>query len=206
MSYKTDQEEFWAGAFGDEYSDRNVGRGWIASNAAWFSKVLARTSGVRSVIELGANIGLNLRAIEMLLPEAKLAGVEINKVAADTLRSWGRAEVIEQSILDYDPAERYDLALIKGVLIHINPEALPAVYDKLHACAGRYICIVEYYNPTPVAIPYRGHQDRLFKRDFAGEMLDRFADLKVVDYGFAWHRDPNFPQDDVTWFLLEKRG
>jgi pseudaminic acid biosynthesis-associated methylase len=206
MSYKTDQEEFWAGAFGDEYSDRNVGRGWIAANAALFSKVLARTSGVSSVIELGANIGLNLRAIELLLPEAKLAGVEINNVAAETLRGWGRAEVFEQSILDFAPAESYDLALIKGVLIHINPDALPAVYDKLHACSSRYVCVVEYYNPTPVAIPYRGHDDRLFKRDFAGEMLDRFPDLKVVDYGFCWHRDPNFPQDDVTWFLLEKKG
>jgi spore coat polysaccharide biosynthesis protein SpsF len=27
-----------------------------------------------------------------------------------------------------------------------------------------------------------------------------------VDYGFAYRRDPNFPQDDITWFLLEKRG
>ena len=101
MSYKTDQEEFWAGAFGDEYSDRNVGRGWIAANAALFSKVLARTNGVSSVIELGANIGLNLRPIELLLPEAKLAGVEINNVAAETLRGWARAEAFEQSILDF---------------------------------------------------------------------------------------------------------
>ena len=52
---------------------------------------------------------------------------------------------------------------------------------------------------------YRGHSQRLFKRDFAGEMLDRFPDLTLVDYGFAYHRDANFPQDDTTWFLLEKR-
>jgi spore coat polysaccharide biosynthesis protein SpsF len=26
----------------------------------------------------------------------------------------------------------------------------------------------------------------------------------LVDYGFAYHRDPAFPQDDITWFLLEK--
>jgi len=46
----------------------------------------------------------------------------------------------------------------------------------------------------------------LFKRDFAGEMLERFADLKLLDYGFVYRRDPNFPQDDITWFLLEKSG
>ena len=53
-------------------------------------------------------------------------------------------------------------------------------------------------------MPYRGHEDRLFKRDFAGEMMKKFNDLKLVDYGFVYHADCNFPQDDVTWFVLEK--
>lgn len=206
MSFKTAQEEFWAGEFGDEYTDRNVGLGWIAANTALFGKVLARTTNVDSVVEFGANLGLNLQAISTLRPAADLAAVEINGAAAAKLRSWGKTEVFEQSILEFEPARTYDLALIKGVLIHINPDELPTVYDKLYASSGRYICTVEYYNPSPVAIPYRGHSDRLFKRDFAGEILDRFPDLKLVDYGFCWHRDPNFPQDDVTWFLLEKTG
>ena len=54
-------------------------------------------------------------------------------------------------------------------------------------------------------MPYRGHDARLFKRDFAGEMLDRFSDLRLVDYGFRYHRDPAHPADDLTWFLMEKR-
>ena len=69
----------------------------------------------------------------------------------------------------------------------------------------RYICVIEYYNPTPVTVQYRGHANMLFKRDFAGEMLDRFAGLRLVDYGFVYHRD-RFPQDDLTWFLMEKRS
>ena len=68
----------------------------------------------------------------------------------------------------------------------------------------KYILICEYYNPSPTTISYRGHSDRLFKRDFAGEMLDKFSDLKLVDYGFSYHRDNSFPQDDITWFLLQK--
>jgi spore coat polysaccharide biosynthesis protein SpsF len=43
----------------------------------------------------------------------------------------------------------------------------------------------------------------LFKRDFAGEMLDKYADLKLCDYGFVYHRE-KFSQDDISWFLLEK--
>jgi hypothetical protein len=44
----------------------------------------------------------------------------------------------------------------------------------------------------------------LFKRDFAGEMLERYPDLELIDYGFVYKRDNNFPQDDITWFLLKK--
>lgn len=94
--------------------------------------------------------------------------------------------------------------LSKGVLIHINPDMLQKVYDKLYGCTSKYLLIAEYYNPKPVAIDYRGHENKLFKRDFAGELMDKFSDLTLRDYGFIYHRDPSFPQDDVTWFLLEK--
>lgn len=204
--YGTEQEQFWSGAFGDEYSSRNVGEHWIASNTALFSKVLARTTGVQSLIELGANIGLNLRALRGLLPKARLAAVEINPVAAQQLRDWGQVQDIHMdSLLDFAPTQQWDFVLIKGVLIHINPEALPRAYEALYRSSRRYLCVVEYYNPTPVTLSYRGHQERLFKRDFAGELLDRYPDLRLVDYGFSYHRDPNFPQDDTTWFLLEKQ-
>jgi spore coat polysaccharide biosynthesis protein SpsF len=95
--------------------------------------------------------------------------------------------------------------LIKGVLIHINPEALQRVYQNLYDASLKYICVCEYYNTVPVTVNYRGYADRLFKRDFAGELMDKFPDLKLVDYGFVWKRDNNFPLvDDITWFLLEK--
>ena len=57
----------------------------------------------------------------------------------------------------------------------------------------------------PVEVVYRGHTGRLFKRDFASELLDRYSDLRLVDYGFVYHRDPTFPLDDFNWFLMEKR-
>ncbi len=28
--------------------------------------------------------------------------------------------------------------------------------------------------------------------------------LRLVDYGFVYRRDPNWPQDNINWFLLEK--
>jgi len=203
-AFATEQESFWAGEFGDEYTARNRGAQWVASNLALFAKILDRTRNVQSVLELGANIGLNLRALRLLLPAAKLAAVEINQKAIKELEQIEGTTVHHASILDFKPPQKFDLVFIKGVLIHINPEKLPEVYDLMFAASQRYICVAEYYNPSPVAIPYRGHTDRLFKRDFAGELLKRHPSLKLVDYGFAYHGDPNFPQDDITWFLLEK--
>lgn len=203
-AYKTEQEGFWAGDFGDEYTSRNRGKKTVASNAALFAKILARTGNVRSIIEFGSNRGLNLIALRQLLPEAELSAVEINAKAVSELRKLKDVKVYPVSILDYAPDFCRDLVLIKGVLIHLNPDSLPGVYELLHKASSRYICVAEYYNPSPVEIKYRGHEGRLFKRDFAGELLDGYDDLRLVDYGFVYHRDPSFPQDDITWFLLEK--
>lgn len=206
MPYKTEQEEFWAGEFGAEYSKRNAGNNLLASNLALFSRALNSVREVDSCIEFGANIGMNLKALKLLFPDQEQHAVEINSNAVNSLREVISPERINQiSILDFKPERTWDLALIKGVLIHINPEWLTKVYDVLHRATGRYLLVCEYYNPTPVVVNYRGHTERLFKRDFCGEILDRHSDFKLIDYGFAYHRDPNFPQDDTTWFLLAKR-
>jgi len=202
---KTEQEEFWQGNFGDEYVDRNQSDILLASNISFFSKVFNRTGQIDSIMEFGCNIGMNLKAIRTLLPESNLSGIEINKRAVDDLNKWkGRVHVMEGSILDIELDTRFDLTLIKGVLIHINPERLDDVYTRLYNFSDKYICIAEYYNPTPVTIPYRGHDNRLFKRDFAGELMSKYSDLELVDYGFLYQNDPIFPQDDITWFLMKK--
>lgn len=205
MNYKTEQEKFWSGEFGNEYIERNQGKIGIASNTALFSKILNSTNSISSVIEFGANIGLNLEAINRLLPEARLSAIEINEKAVEQLKKNGNVKIYHTSILDFQCDEKSDLVLIKGVLIHINPNELDNVYKLLYNTSNRYICIAEYYNPSPVEVKYHGHEKKLFKRDFAGEIMDQFSDLQLVDYGFIYHRDYNFSQDDITWFLLEKR-
>ncbi|MEJ5896011.1 pseudaminic acid biosynthesis-associated methylase [Aquabacterium sp. G14] len=205
MSYKTEQEQFWSGEFGDEYIGRNQGEASIASNTALFSTILKSTNSISSVIEFGANIGLNLEAIKRLIPEAQLSAIEINEKAVSQLKETKNINVYHSSILDFNPDEERDLVLIKGVLIHINPDELKNVYELLYKTSRKYICVAEYYNPSPVEVRYRGHEGKLFKRDFAGEIMDQFPDVKLIDYGFVYHRDNNFPQDDTTWFLLEKQ-
>ncbi len=206
MREMTAQERFWQGEFGDAYVDRNAGAAAVASSLAFFGRALARAGTLDSVLELGSNRGLNLQALRALLPHAELQGVELNGKACTLARALEVAEIWEGSLFDYAVTASVDLAFTKGVLIHLPPDLLPAAYDKLYQASKRFILVAEYYNPTPVEVSYRGHAERLFKRDFAGELLDRHADLRLLDYGFAYHRDPLFPADDISWFLLEKQA
>lgn len=203
MRIQTEQENFWMGQFGNEYIDRNrVGAG---SNLSLFSRILSKTEGIRSIIELGSNIGLNLIAINQLLPEVRLAAVEINYQAILELKKHiFISEIYHDSILNFRPVNVYNLAFTKGVLIHLNPDYLSIAYDLLYQSSNKYVLIAEYYNPSPAEIVYRGHKGKLFKRDFAGEFMDKYSNCQLVDYGFVYHRDPMFPQDDLTWFLFIK--
>jgi len=207
---KTEQEQFWIGQFGDEYSVRNSDPKIIAANVSLFASIFSKIPRINSVIEFGPNVGLNLRALKVLFPDQAQVAVEINEFAAKRLKeSMPEVEIFNTSISEFDHKALEqgicELALIKSVLIHINPQQLPMVYAQLYASSSKYILICEYYNPKPDTVLSRGHAKRLFRRDFAGEMLDKYQDLSLVDYGFTYHRDPSFPQDDVTWFLLKKR-
>ncbi|MDX2176078.1 MAG: pseudaminic acid biosynthesis-associated methylase [Candidatus Sumerlaeia bacterium] len=202
----SDAERFWAGEFGAGYRERNTGAALVAARCALFSKVLGSCAPIHSAIELGANIGNNLKALRILLPHAELTGVEINAESARLLAAIPTINAVNASLLGFRLGSPADLSFTAGVLIHIPPADLPDAYAALYENARRYILVAEYYNPTPVEIPYRGHSGKLFKRDFAGELLDRYPNLRLRDYGFCYRRDPVFPMDDGTWFLLEKQG
>jgi pseudaminic acid biosynthesis-associated methylase len=200
------QEEFWAGNFGSDYISRNKSSELLASNLHFFSRALRAIEPIQSCIEFGANVGMNLLALKQLFPKMDLTAVEINSIAADELKKMlGNEKVKNCSISEAKFESHYNLVLIKGVLIHINPNQLQEIYSQLYNASSKYILIAEYYNPVPVSISYRGHDDKLFKRDFAGEFMDIYKDTKLIDYGFSYKRDPLFPQDDITWFLIEKK-
>lgn len=206
MRKKNEQEVFWQEEFGNDYCKRARGADRISSNIALFSKVISKTKGISSILELGSNIGLNLIALRHLCPEVKMSAVEINKAASAELKiNIPDIELHNMSILDYVPNNKWDLVMTKGVLIHLNPDTLFIAYDIMYHSSANYLLVCEYYNPVPIEVEYRGYTNKLFKRDFAGDLMDRYSDLVLIDYGFAYHRDTMFPQDDITWFLLQKK-
>ena len=206
MTYKTKQEIFWAAEkWGNDYINRNTYKK-LKNNINFWSKIISRTNKIKSIIEFGANIGLNLLALKNILPDVEFSALEINKNACKELEKLNFCHIYNQSILDFKDNNKFDLVIVKNVLIHINPNHLDDVNSKLYDTSLNYILIGEDYSPNPVELIYRGEKDKLFKRDFAGEILDKFNDLELVDYGFQYHRDNNFPLSDVTWFLLKKHN
>ena len=201
----TEQETFWAGDFGNDYVDRNQGPPAQAASLSVFSSILPHCAGADSALELGANLGLNMRSLATLKPGMTLNAVEINARAAAALKqALPQVTVHHAAIQDFSPPEQYDLVFTCGVLIHLAPESLPEVYRKMASCARRYVMMYEYYSPSPVEVPYRGHSGRLFKRDFAGEFLDLHPGWQLRAYGCTYRRDPAFAHDDANWFVMER--
>jgi hypothetical protein len=107
MPFKTEQEEFWRRNFGNEYTERNSGEGIVASNLALFARALRRAGRLRNCIEFGADIGLNLRALQTLYPGLQSYAVEINPLAAAELAKLiPPANVAVSSIVDFVPTGR----------------------------------------------------------------------------------------------------
>ena len=200
------QENLWQGQFGDDYNERNTEEQLLTGKLAFFAMALRRAQNVQSVLEFGCNIGLNLQSIQQLLPSAELHGIEINDAAHRALIArLPKVTSHKMSFMDYEPDRKFDLVFTFNVLIHVAPDSLPHVFDRIQQASGQYVMMVEYYNPEPTTISYRNQEGQLFKRDFAGDFLDQHPDFRLVDYGFVWHRDPMFPLGDDTWFLLERK-
>jgi pseudaminic acid biosynthesis-associated methylase len=199
----TEQEKFWEGEFGNEYTDRN-NEIIIKNNVNLFEKILKNIS-IKTIFEIGCNRGLNFKAIKLINQDISLNGLEINKHAYDILKSENICDnLYNDTIFNHNEPNKYNLVFTKGVLIHINPEKLNEVYEKMYNMSDKYILIAEYYSRDLREINYRGHSNKLFKRDFCHDIMTLYPELKIKDYGFIYHKDPLYPLDDITWFLLEK--
>jgi pseudaminic acid biosynthesis-associated methylase len=204
MVYETEQEKFWAGEFGDDYTGRNSQDLLLRSKLMRLQRILRRTNNIKSIVELGCNRGLNLQALELLDRSLELEGYEINVSAAQKAKDLHLGKITCGTITqEIKTNKEFDLSFTSGVLIHIHPAKLEEVYKNLVKLSRRYILVIEYYNPTPMEVVYRGERERLFKRDFAGELMERY-NLALVDYGFSYHRERFLMNDDSSWFLLEK--
>lgn len=201
MKKYNSEENFWKGKFGNKYilRNKNINQNNILGKYLKKNKIFPL-----SCIEFGANIGKNLDAVKAINKNCYTYGIEINNKAFRILIKNHQAENI--SINNYKIKKKFDLVISSKFLIHQNPTTLKKIYKLFYLSSNKYIFINEYFSPNPEKVIYRGHKNKLYKRDFAKEIWKMFPDLKLVDYGFEWKEDPLIGKnsDNSNWFLFKK--
>jgi spore coat polysaccharide biosynthesis protein SpsF len=192
--------DLWAGEFGDSYTKRHMAAD-IAPRRALWQMLLPRH--VESVLEVGANVGLNLEAIGQF-SVAELYATEPNDMARAELE-----EILPATHVTADyarklswPAGHVDAVITSGVLIHVPEAELEASLREIHRVARRWIIAAEYFAPQQEMVPYRGEADALWRRDYGSLYLDMFPDLTLTGCVFAYWRLTGL--DNLTVWVMEK--
>jgi pseudaminic acid biosynthesis-associated methylase len=211
----TQQEDFWAGDFGREYTDRNsrpldewnefyrsiYGHTKLEMNAEFIGDL----SREARILEVGCNTGMQLVGLQAM-GFTNLYGIELQAYAVEKAREFVRGvNILQGSGFDLPFKDNYfDLVCTNGVLIHIAPEDLPRIMSEMVRCSGRYIMGYEYFAPDTTAINYRGNQGFLWKTDFARVFLENHPELRLVkQHLYPYINDAEQGNQDVM-FLLEK--
>lgn len=182
--------EVWAGDFGDAYTARNNPSG---RRELWFD--LLDKYPAERVLEVGCNIGANLRWID-----GEVYGLDVNRSALKILKQMMPDVHTVLSPARHIPFRDgwFDLVFTAGVLIHIPRHSLKEVMAEIVRTSRKYVLCIEYFAPTEVEVPYRGLRGALFKRDY-GRLYEEMG-LTLVERG-ELHRPA---WDEVTWWLLTK--
>jgi pseudaminic acid biosynthesis-associated methylase len=201
------QLNHWTGIAGHEYIERNDFADYKLEQGVTAYKRILKGLTFNSLLEVGANIGLNLWFINGIKYK-ELYAVEPYKEAYNRLISQNLFHLKEAyNCSGYDiPLNdgEIDIVMTSGVLIHVAPDNLKRMTDEIVRVSKKYIICSEYFSYNPETIPYRGQTGLLFKRDFGKWYVDNY-NLKCVNYGFLWESElPIF--NNLTWWVFEKQG
>ncbi len=170
--------ETWKSEFGEDYMRRNPLEAEALREAEIAFRRIMKESHlegqISSILEVGANVGINLTGWRTVLgPSVLLSAVEPNPKASALLRA--NKTLALQHVVEADacrlPFEdgTFDLVFTNGVLIHIPPARLPEAMKEIMRVSKRFVLCSEYFSHQPVEIPYRGQTGLLWKRDFGQE-------------------------------------
>lgn len=154
MSTSTAQLSTWTSRFGKEYTDRNTlsldemdaafAEQFGVSKSSIYRRFVGpdRLPGGR-VLEVGCNIGLQLRLLEKANAGLELHGLEPQSYAIERARELAPHRHFHQGNAFALPFAdgTYDLVFTHGVLIHIHPNDLPVHLRRSSGSAGAMSCV-----------------------------------------------------------------
>ncbi len=212
---KTEQIDFWAGEFGKEYTDRTS-----RTHEEW-NKTYMEMWGITKIdmnkafighlpkdikiLEVGCNTGMQLNGLQTMGFQ-NLYGIELQPYAAEEAKKYTKdVNIVCGSGFDLPFKDKYfDIVCTNGVLIHISPNDISLIMAEMYRCSKKYIWGFEYFAEKTTEINYRGHNNRLWKSDFAKLFMTQFPDLKLVKKEMYPYVDN--PSNVDCMFLLEKNN
>jgi pseudaminic acid biosynthesis-associated methylase len=210
---KTKQEKFWQGEFGAVYTDRNSRSlnewntfykdTWGITKIEMNDRFIGQLPKSTKILEVGCNTGMQLNGLQQMGFE-NLYGIELQSYAAEQAKKYTKnINIICGSGFDLPFKDKYfEIVCTNGVLIHISPDNLPLIMAEMVRCSGKYIWGFEYFEEKVTEINYRGHENYLWKADYASLFLKQFPDLKLVKKEFYPYLDN--PSNRDCMYLLEK--
>ena len=199
----TSQLAAWTAEFGRAYTDRNpigvddmdrelgewCGCGRKSELFRQFTPPERIACG--RVLEVGSNVGVQLKILQTVNPGLELYGLEPMAYALQK----GRAHYPDINFVPGNAFEipfrdnYFDLVMTNTVLIHIHPNELPAALAEIHRVSKRFIFFHEYYGDDLTELTYHGQQSLMWKTNFMQRYLEMFPNLRTVDVRYLDYAD-----------------
>jgi pseudaminic acid biosynthesis-associated methylase len=216
---KTKQLAAWQAEFGREYTDRNL------YSVEEIDRLLGEYRGVRQseifrqllplqgfsagrVLEVGCNIGNQLKIFDSVFPGFELYGIDPQKYALAKGHTLTPGINFLMGSAFHIPFKdgMFDLVMTNGVLIHIHPDNLLEALREIYRTSNRFIFCNEYFSEQPCEINYRGNTGLLWKMNYMQLYLDNFPDLKCLEARRLHHRNPHTDADLIDQVCLLEKG
>jgi pseudaminic acid biosynthesis-associated methylase len=191
MNLTTDQELFWSGEFGREYTDRNSRNSqdwddfylsnWGITKVEINTKLIGSLPKGIKILEVGSNTGMQLKCFQQM-GFTNLYGIELQAYAVEKSKEYTQnINIIQGSGFDIPFKDNFfDLVCTNGVLIHIHSKDHLKIMSEMVRCTKEYIMGFEYYAQHLEDVNYRGNIGFLWKADFAKIFTDSFPGLTEV--------------------------
>lgn len=214
---KNEQENFWEGEFGKNYTDRNtrqdddlnkIYQTWYGVERKKMNEsFLASLPKETRILEVGCNTGMQLANLKSM-GFTSLYGIELQDYAVQKAKDYTQGiNIIQGSAFDIPFKDKFfDLVFTSGVLIHISPENLPGVFSEMYRCSKKYLWGFEYYADQTTSIKYRGNEGFLWKANYGKLMRGQFKDLNLVKEEFFPYITEAEKGNVDFMYLLEKKN
>ena len=211
MDKTKDSASLWTGSFGDEYTVRNS---QVPNRRAFWETITLKyltdqkpvdpehldVQKPKKVIEVGCNIGANLKYLAELAPWAYLLGTDVNALALEAVND--RKITTMQANLFKMPwyfMHVFDLVVCIGVLVHTLDEELDDAIRAVFRLSRKHVLIGEYWAQEWTPIPYHGYENALRKGPF-DHRIAAVAHKLPIETGFL---DKGDGFDRVTWWMYK---